>query len=277
MNQIPLFSNGRTLIIAALHLPPFYGSRHPAAQPVSIAVEHALRNAERAVKAGIPALFIQDVADSPIAPSIQPHTVAGMTVVADALRRAFPDLALGICMMGHGSREPLAVAQAVGARFVRLKVYVGAMVKAEGLLQGCAYEAIQYRAQLGAEQIAILADVYDRTGAPLGRMPLLEEARQAAVFGRADGLVLTGGSFEESLAMLEEVCDGRLGVPLLLGGGANAKNIARALQMIDGVIVSSTFKAVEGWTRESLLTEWDEERIQSFMRAVAEAEEGRNL
>jgi hypothetical protein len=69
------------------------------------------------------------------------------------------------------------------------------MVKAEGILQGCAYEAIQYRAQIGAQDVAILADVYDRTGEPLGRMPLVEEARQAATFGRADGLILTGRSF----------------------------------------------------------------------------------
>jgi len=33
-----------------------------------------------------------------------------------------------------------------GAQFVRLKVYVGAMVKAEGILEGLAYAAIQYRA-----------------------------------------------------------------------------------------------------------------------------------
>jgi uncharacterized protein len=109
---------------------------------------------------------------------------------------------------------------------VRLKVYVGVMVKAEGLLEGLAYEAIHYRAEIGAQDIAILADVYDRTGQPLGRMPLVDEARQAAVFGRADGLILTGSSMDESLEMLEEVRRAELGVPLLLGGGATADNIS---------------------------------------------------
>ena len=258
-------------MIAALHLPPFTGSRHPAAKPVSFAVDFALRNAARAVRAGVPALYIQDVADSPLAPGIQPHTVASMAVVGAALRSEFPDLALGVCMMSHGAREPLAVAQAIGAQFVRLKVYVGAMVKAEGIHQGCAYEAIQYRAQLDAEEIAILADVYDRSGEPLGRRPLVEEARSAAVFGRADGLVLTGLSFAESLQMLGEVKAAGLGVPLLLGGSATPTNIAQVLQLAEGVIVSSSFKSARPWTREALLEEWEDDRITAFMQAVAAA------
>jgi hypothetical protein len=163
------------------------------------------------------------------------------------------------------------VAQAIGAQFVRLKVYVGAMVKAEGILQGCAYEAIQYRAAIGAEEIKILADVYDRTGEPLGRLPIAEEARQAAVYGRADGLVLTGLSFAESLQMLADVRAARLNTPLLLGGGATAENIAQVLKVADGVVVSSAFKTTSGWTREALLAEWDADRVNFFMQSVRRA------
>ncbi len=268
MSAPALFIPGRPTIIAALHLPPFPASRHPSAQPVQAAVASALRNTEKAVKAGIQAVYLQDLGDFPIAPRIEPHTLADLAVVGAALRREFPDLALGVCMLGHGAREPLAVAQAIGAQFVRLKVYVGAMIKAEGMLEGCSYEAIQYRAQIGAEDIQILADVYDRTGEPLGRLPLVDEARQAAVFGRADGLVLTGMSFPESLEMLGAVRAANLGAPLLLGGGANADNLAQALKVADGVIVSSAFKSVSGWTREALLAEWETDRIVKFMNAV---------
>ncbi len=274
MSNPNLFVPDRPTIIAALHLPPLPGSRHPDARPVSDAVEHALRNTERAVKAGVRALYIQDTADVPVAAEIQPHTLAVLSAVGYALRREFPDLALGLCMMAHGAREPLAAAQACGAQFVRLKVYVGAMVKAEGVLHGLAYEAIQYRAQIGADHVQILADVYDRTGQPLAPMPLIEEARQAAVFGRADALVLTGASFEESTGMLGKVRQAGLGVPLLLGGGATAANVRAVLAVnggsADGVIVGSAFKAQGGWTRAGLLEEWDADRILDFMRAVRE-------
>ncbi|HEY60800.1 MAG TPA: hypothetical protein G4N92_09000 [Anaerolineae bacterium] len=268
MNTPALFTKGRPTIIAALHLPPSPASRHPSAQPIGKIIDYTLRNVDKAVRAGVPALYIQDLGDMPIAPQVQPHTVALLSVVGAKVRADFPDLVLGVCMMSHAAREPLAVAQAIGAQFVRIKVFTGVMVKSEGLLQGCAYEAIQYRAQIGAEDVAILADVYDHTGEPLGRLPLVEAARSAVVHNRADGLILTGFSFDESLKMLAEVHDADLGVPLLLGGGAKAENIVAALKVADGAIVSSSFKPISGWTQESILTEWDSERIVQFMQAV---------
>ncbi len=257
-------------VVAALHLLPFPASRHPDARALNKIIERALANARVAYEKGVRAIYLQDLGDAPVAPYIEPHTVAGVTAVGVALRREFPDLALGVCLMSHGAREPLAIAQAIGAQFVRLKVYVGAMVKAEGILQGCAYEAIQYRAQIGAADIAILADVYDRTGEPLGQLPLIEAARQAVTFGRADGLVLTGQSLEESRAMLAEVRGAKLGVPLLLGGGATAENVAALKPLCDGIIVSTAFKPVGGWTRESLGADWDGARIREFVSAIVQ-------
>ncbi len=268
MNALFKFIEKRPLVIAALHLPAFQTSGHPEAQPVSAVTDYALRNAERAVRAGVPALYLQDLGDYPWAATIQPQTVAALSVVGAALRREFPELFLGICTMSHGAREPLAIAQAIDAHFVRLKVYIGAMVKAEGIVQGCAYEAISYRSQIGAEDIAILADVYDRTGEPLGVVSLKDAATQAAVFGRADGLILTGHSFDDSLDMLSAVKAAGLGVPLLLGGGANSANIDRALAIADGVIISSAFKPVGGWTHAGMAEDWDEKQIMAFMDAV---------
>ncbi len=267
------FSENQPVIIAALHLPPLPASHHPGAQSVDRVVSSALRNAEKAVRAGISTLYYQDLGDFPISPEPQPHTVAIMSVVGSALRREFPSLNLGLCMMSHGAKEPLAIAQAISAQFVRIKVFVGTMVKAEGLVEGCAYEAIQYRSHIHAEDVKILADVYDRTGQPLGRMPLVDEARQAAVFGRADGLILTGLSFDESRTMLREVRQANFDVPLFLGGGANAENVAEILKFADGVIVSSAFKSTSGWTKEAMLAEWEESRIEAFMNAVRMASE----
>ena len=82
-------------------------------------------------------------------------------------------------------------------------------------------------------------------------------------------MILTGLSFSESMEMLAEVKAADLGVPLLLGGGAKAENIREALRVADGVVVSSTFKALSGWTRESMLAEWEYDRIQAFMDAAS--------
>ncbi len=268
MNKQTLFSIKGPAVIAGLHLPPSPASNQATSVPMNQIIEFALKNTAKAVRAGVPALYVQDLTDLPVAPAVQPHSIAFLSVVGAAIRKEFQQLILGVCMMSHGAREPLAVAQAIGAQFVRIKVYTGAMVKAEGLLQGCAYDALTYRKQINAEDIAILADVYDRTGTPLGEMPLVEAARSASVYCKADGLILTGLSFNESLTMLQEVQSAKLGTPLFLGGGAKTENIKEALQFCNGVIVSSSFKPVSGWTEESILAEWDYERIAQFMQAV---------
>jgi uncharacterized protein len=136
-------------IIAALHLPPFQGSNHPDRRSLVEIRDYALRNVEFAVKAGLTGLYLQDLGDHPVAPLVPTHVVAGMAAIGSAVRTAFPDLSLGVCLMSHGAREPLAIAQAIGAQFVRLKVYVGVMIKAEGMLQGCAYEASNTGLRLG--------------------------------------------------------------------------------------------------------------------------------
>lgn len=274
MSAMERFHSQNPLTIAALHLPPFPGSAHPAARPVSEIVEFALRNAEKAVRYGVQGLYLQDIGDYPSAPIVQPHILAGMSVVGAAVRNTFPELFLGVCLMSHGAKESLAIAQAIGAQFVRLKTYIGAMVRAEGIVQGCAYEAITYRAQIHAEEIAILADVYDRTGKPLGRLPLVEAATQAAVFGRADGLILTGHTLSESLEMLAEARRANLGVIQLLGGGANPQNVKQVLAQADGIIVSSAFKSAAGWSHASLASDWEDDRIAAFMQAVREAVAG---
>jgi membrane complex biogenesis BtpA family protein len=272
MNQLLEKAKNQKLIIGALHLPPFPGSGHPERRSIGEIIDYAVRNIDLAIGAGITAIYIQDLGDHPWGREIQPHTVAGMSVVGKAVRERFPDLILGVCLMSHGAREVIAVGQAVSAQFVRIKVYVGAMVKAEGVLEGCAEEAIRYRSSIHAEQIAILADVHDRTGTPLGEMSLLEAAQGAALFGRADGLILTGRSIQESLAMLNEVRNSSLDVPLYLGGGANKDNIHDVLENADGVIVSTAFKRKGGWSRDSLQEDWDREKITTFMKYVKTGE-----
>ncbi len=260
---------GLPRIIAALHLPPFPASGHPERKPLVEIRDFSVRNIEKAFKAGITAFLLQDLGDQPVARPIPPHIIAGMAVIGSQLRAEFPQIQLGISLMGHGAREPLAIAQAIGASFVRLKVYVGAMVKAEGLLEGCAAEAIQYRQQIGAPEIAIWADVYDRTGEPLGRLPLVEEVRQAVVFGRADAVVLTGKNFAETQAMVAEIRASDVPTPILIGGGVNAGNIQDSLRIADGVIMSSAFKPKSGFTRETMMMDWDEGKIREVMGKVS--------
>ena len=255
-------------VIAAVHLLPSEISRAVNAYSRKHIIDHAVLHAGIAVDGGVGGFYFQDTRDVPWSASVHPETQTLMTEVGRELRRAFPKITLGVSCMAHGAQEPLSIAHDIRADFVRLKVYVGVMVKMEGLVTGCAHEAIQHRAQLGAENVAILADVYDRLGEPLAPMTLPEACHQAVNFGRADALVLTGKSVAHSCAMFDEVRPLGLPAPLVLGGGATAQNAASFASRADAFIVHGAFARAGMPSQNRVPVEWDVNLVKEFVEAA---------
>lgn len=270
-----MLRNKRVRTIAALHLPPMPAASRPEAWSLTEVVGYALRNAQVAFDNGLDALYLQDLGDHPVARSSPEQTIARIAVIGREIRRAYPGAVLGVCLMAHGARAPLAAAQAMEADFVRLKVYVGTMVKAEGLVEGCAHEAVEYRAAIRAEDVRLLTDIYDRTGVPLAPLPLSEAVRQAVTYGRSDGIILTGADLDGTARMLAEVNQSNLGVPLIIGGGVTTSTVADALALADAVIVSTALKKIPSWSAEALESDWDPEQVRAFV-AAAGARQGQN-
>jgi membrane complex biogenesis BtpA family protein len=252
-------------IIAAIHLLPSRESFRPDFHPLNKIVEHALIHAQIAYDGGVRAFYFQDVNDVPVGPNIAEHTVSHMTAVGRELRRAFPDVALGVCLMQNSGKESIEIAYAIGAQFVRIKVYVGAMIKAEGIVQGVAYEAIRTRHHLDAGHIKILADVYDRLGEPVAGIPLPEMCRQAVDFGRADALILTGRTPEQSIRMFDEVLPLKLPVPLVLGGGASVQAMKFFINRASHFIVYAAFIRRGIPQRNDLPVEWDMDKVKELV------------
>ncbi len=249
------------LVIAALHLPQL-GLGH---KPISMQwlEDYVLKNMAVFAQGGVPAVILQE--ETLTTGQMRPENIAVMTALARSARQQFPEMALGIIVQAHDPIAPLAIAHASGASFVRIKVFVGAMLKAEGIQQGCGAAARDYRAMLGREDIQILADVHDRTGYPLTAEPIDVAAEWAAHHG-ADGLVLTGFTYAESLRYLDCVRNAGIQNPLLLGGGADEGNAAEVLEHADGMIVSSALKRKQIDPGE--LIQWDGDAIKRFMDAV---------
>ncbi|HEX6481597.1 MAG TPA: BtpA/SgcQ family protein [Ktedonobacteraceae bacterium] len=204
-------------------------------------LQRAIADAQAYAQAGFDALMIQNVGDLPVAAQVGPETVAWLSMLGAAIRSAVA-LPLGVCVLKNDGHAALAIAQAIGAVFVRVKVWVGAMVGAEGIVQGNAREVLLYRRAIGAEDIAIFADVHDRTGVPLAGMTLEETAHEAVWFGKADGLVITGRNDTETWEWLQRVKEAVPGVPIWAGGGVTTRNISRLLEVADGVIVATAAK-----------------------------------
>ena len=257
-------------LIAAIHTLPSVVAMRRDFYTTDQIVRHALVHAQLAFDAGVRAWYVQDTRDTPLGPTIRAETIALITLVGRALRERFPTVALGISLMGHGAREPLAIAHAVDAQFVRLKVYIGAMMKMEGLLTGCAHDAIKARHALNAEHIRIFADIYDRVGEPVSPLPLAEACRQAVEFGHADGLILTGKNVPHTLTMLAQAQPAAQGAPLLVGGGVTPANARAFLQHAHSLIVHGAFarKAPHPLV-DGVPLEWDSALIAQVVQAAA--------
>jgi membrane complex biogenesis BtpA family protein len=259
---------GVDFIIGALHLPPFPGTQQGRSWSLPAIEEFAIANARAFADGGFPALYIQEATAGGPAMTSSPQTVAYMTRFGRAVRAVFPGL-LGVLVSAPDAEAPIAIAHAIDAQFVRLKVYVGAMIKAEGIVQGSAREAIQARERIGASEVALIADVYDRTGAPLGDASIEEAATWAVKFGSADALVLTGQRFEDSLRFVERVRGQDLDVPLLIGGSITSSNVAVAISAADGVIVSTWLKKASNEPQDHIV--WDIARMKELMATAQTA------
>ena len=247
-------------IIAALHLPDLSVARQTS---MAYLEDYVLANAGVFVDAGFPSLILQDQTRQ-VGPAT-PATVALMAALGRLLRKEFPAIDLGIIIQAHDAVAPIAIANACGASFVRLKVFVGAAMTMEGAKTGLAVEARTYRHDLRRDDIAILADVFDRTSVPMIDVPP-EEAAQAAVKLGADGLILTGASFADSLDRVSKAKAAGVTRPVFVGGSVTESNVQETLACADGAIVSTALMCDN--PGKSDLLRWDKTKTQRFMDAV---------
>lgn len=254
-------------IIAALHLPDLAVARHTS---MAYLEDYVLANAAVFAKAGVPSLMLQDQTrqNGPAAPS----TVAVMAALGGLLHRTYPAMDLGIIIQAHDAVAPLAVAHACGASYVRLKIFVGAAMTMEGPKSALAVDARSYRHELRRDDIALFADVFDRTSAPMIDVPP-HEAAQAAVRLGADALILTGATFGDSLERVRAARAAGIRRPLFVGGSVTQDNVAQTLAEADGAIVSTSLMRDHAAATE--LVRWDSDKTQRFMDTVRALAPGR--
>jgi hypothetical protein len=255
---------GAGAIVAALHLPDLRG---PQGRSMAFLEDYVVANARVFAQAGVPAIMIQDQTREP-GPAT-PGTIAVVSALGRLVREAFPGLRLGIIVQAHDAEAPLAIAHGCGASFVRLTVFVAASMTMEGPKTGLGVAAAAARHALGREDIAILADVFDRTSLPMVDVSPEQGALWAERLG-ADGLVLTGDSFRDSLERIARARAAGVRRPLLIGGGVTQENVGEALAAADGAIVSTSLMRAGAGPADVL--RWDLDKTRRFMDAVRAGE-----
>jgi uncharacterized protein len=230
-------------IIGVVHLAPLPGAPGSPV-PVEFTIEKACTDATVLAGGGLDGIIVENYGDAPFLPGpVKPETVAGLTLAVHEIRRAV-DIPIGVNVLRNDAAAALGIAVAAGGRFIRVNVHTGATVTDQGLIQGEAHATLRDRDRLGADDIAILADVHVKHGHPLGGGSILEAARDAVERGRADAVLVTGSrtGAAADLAEVRQVVDAVPGTPVLVASGVTQETISETLDVAGGVIVCSSLE-----------------------------------
>ena len=154
------------------------------------------------------------------------------------------DLPIGITCVANGVIPALAIAKAVGARWIRANQWVN-----EGIINGPAGAALRYRSAIGARDVAVFADVHVKFGAhAITADRAVEEQARDAKFFDADLLIASGqrtGSPTETGEV--RAIQAGTSLPVIVGSGLDVDNAAELFSVADGAIVGSSLKIGGVW------------------------------
>lgn len=262
---LDIIATGKKPVIGMVQLPPLAGGSGYRGGGFADVMEAALSEASVLAENGVDSLMVQNLGDIPVDMHATGVQIAWMTAVTAELRRRYK-LPVGLNLLENDAEAMFAIASAADADFVRIKIYVGAMMTPFGLETAQAHKAIKARNAWNADKVAIFADVHDRTGTPVASGGFIEDVEFAVRLGGADGLVLTGKTYPQTLEMVSQARAKYPSVPILVGGSVTAANFAETMTNASGAIVSTAMKG-----SGSAVGRFVPEKVKEFMTAAREA------
>lgn len=255
------------------------GMVHTAALPgtpfsrlaIGTIARRAAHEAAMLAEEGIDSILIENMHDRPyLKRSAGPEIVAAMTRIGLEVRQAIGrKMPLGVQILAAANAQSLAAALSIEANFVRVEGFAYSAVADEGLLADAdAGPLLRYRRSIGAEQIALLADIDKKHSAHAitADVDLTMEAETAEFFG-ADGVIVTGSATgkptsTQDLATVRGAC----GLPVLVGSGAKPETLSELWAHANGIIIGSWYKRGGMWDAPA-----DRGRVRTLMTTAASA------
>ncbi len=226
-------------VIGVVHVLPLPGSPRWGGDMDAVTAR-ASSDAVALKDAGFDGIIVENFGDVPFAKGFSGRgAVAGLAVVGARVGEA-SGLPLGVNVLRNDALSAVAVAAAIGARFIRVNVHIGAAVTDQGIVQGEAMETLRAIREM-APGLSVAADVLVKHSVPLGRASLEDVARDTVERGLAGALIVTGpatglpASTEDLVTVKAAVPD----IPVLVGSGVTADTVRAVLERADGVIVGS--------------------------------------
>ena len=266
INQI--FRRSKALI-GMIHCPPFPGSPRYRGESLNQIYDACLRDAEFLVNNGLHGLIVENHGDVPFSKpdDIGPETPAFMAVVVERIKRNF-DVPIGINVLANAPITAFAIARATDSAFIRVNQWANAYIANEGFMEGRAAQAMRFRSALRGEGIKVFADSHVKHGShSITSDRSIGELTRDLDFFDVDAVIATGHRTGDSATMeeIEEVADAT-SLPVLVGSGVDADNIAQILTRASAVIVASSLKKDGVWWNPV-----DPEKVRSFVTAATPA------
>lgn len=237
-------------LIGMIHVGALPGTpRHD--RPLAEVVRSAAAEARLLAESGFDAILLENMHDVPyLRREVGPEIVAAMTAIGSAVRESV-ELPLGLQILAGANREAVAVALAIGARFIRAEGFAFAAVADEGLLdEADAGPLLRYRRAIGAESVSVLADIKKKHSAHALTADVgLAETAKAVGFLGADGVIVTGTATGEPTSV-DELARVRAAteLPVLVGSGVTPETVPELLRHADALIVGSWYKKDGLWS-----------------------------
>ncbi len=258
-NFINLLEKSKKPIIGMVHLAGLPGSVH-FTESFQSTVQRSVNETKILMDAGFDGVLFQNTGDVPALEEGDEATVAFMTAIGMKLREINSKV-LGVNVLMNGSKAALAIAKAISADFVRIKINAGVVATSTGLVQANPHDVLSFRNRIGAQDIDIIGDLYDRTTAPVGEFPLEILADLAIRHADVDALVVSGYGQKDILNRLEYLKEKVPNAQLITGGGVNLNNLSAFMKISDAIIIGSSIK-----TQGGFLDPLDPQKVKEFVK-----------
>lgn len=243
-NHVDLIQTFKTPnpVIGVVHLLPLPTSPQWGGSLKTV-IDRAEQEAVALASGGVDGIIVENFFDAPFTSGqVDSAVISAMSLIVQRLMHMVT-LPIGINVLRNDARSALAIATCTNAQFIRVNVLTGVMATDQGLIEGCAYDLLRYRRELGSH-VKIFADVLVKHARPLSSPNLTVAVQDTIERGLADAIILSGWSTGSppSLEDLELAKAAANDVPVFIGSGADWENVATLMQAADGVITCSSLK-----------------------------------
>ncbi|MEH0971297.1 BtpA/SgcQ family protein [Micromonospora sp. CPCC 205546] len=257
----------RKTIIGMVHLAPLPGTPFHRNGSLPEIVSRAVAAARALDEGGADGCLVQ-TADRVYTTrdASDPARVAAMSLVVQAVVEATRDgFDVGVHMLRNDLTASLAVAQVAGGTFIRAGAFIGRTETVHGLVEPDPVAALEYRAKIGAESVAIIADVHSMHFRAIDQAKSVGEVAKNARLSGAAAVAVGAPDPAATLRLLADVRTVDPAARVFLAGYTNHDNVAALIREADGAYVGGCLERGSGVV--------DVELVKRFIHTVRSVEQ----